>query len=143
MKIACAILVILLAIIGCLVGIVSAETSESTAVSTPDLVGIWNGTAIGHTNVDGFVDFDSVLYNITGQKGQAFTGAKEYLKKDGKMYDETFSGIIDDDGTIFLVDSVAGVIIGKLNGENDLKLKYFEDGPDTKALLITLSRQTG
>jgi hypothetical protein len=143
MKIAYAILVIVLAITGCLAGTVSAESMEATTISTPDLVGIWNGTAIGHTSVDGFVEFDSIVYNITEQKGQAFTGAKEYLKKDGKTYDEKFSGIIDDDGTIYLVDSVAGVIIGKLNEENELKLKYFEDGPDTKALLITLTRQNG
>lgn len=143
MKIACAFLIVVLAIAGCLVFPVSAETQGTTTVSTPDLVGIWNGTAIGHTKVDGFVEFDSVTYNFTEQKGQAFTGAKEYLKKDGKMYDETFSGVIDDDGTIYLVDYVAGVVIGKLNGENELKLKYFEDGPDTKALLLKLTRQTG
>lgn len=141
MKIASAILILLLAITGCLVCTVSAETMKVTNVSTPDLVGIWNGTAFGHTSVDGFVEFDSIVYNISEQKGQALTGEKEYLKTDGKKYNEKFSGIIDDDGIIYLVDSVAGVIIGKMNGENELKLKYFEDGPDTKALLITLTRQ--
>nr|WP_319539041.1 hypothetical protein [uncultured Methanospirillum sp.] len=141
MKIAGAILIILLVIVGSLVLTASAETKATTTVSTPDLVGIWNGTAIGHTKVDGFVEFDSVTYNITEQKGQAFTGAKEYLKKDGKSYNESFSGIVDDDGTIYLVDYVAGVIIGKMNNDNELKLKYFEDGPDMKALLITLSRE--
>ncbi len=141
MKIAGVILIILLAIVGSLVCTGSAESAAATTVSTPDLVGIWNGTAVGHTKVDGFVEFDSVTYNITEQKGQAFTGVKEYLKKDGKSYNETFSGIVDDDGTIYLVDYVAGVIIGKMNKDNELKLKYFEDGPDTKALLITLSRE--
>ncbi|HWQ62897.1 MAG TPA: hypothetical protein VN429_00675, partial [Methanospirillum sp.] len=137
MKVAGAILIIVLVIVGCLVFTVAAETNVTTTVSTPDLVGIWNGTAVGHTKVDGFAEFDSVTYNITEQKGQALTGVKEYLKKDGKLYNESFSGIVDDDGTIYLVDSVAGVIIGRMNKDNELKLKYFEDGPDTKALIIT------
>jgi len=141
MKIAGVILIILLAIVGSLVCTGSAESTAATTVSTPDLVGMWNGTAVGHTKVDGFVEFDSVIYNIIEQKGPAFTGVKEYLKKDGKSYNETFSGIVDDDGTIYLVDYVAGVIIGKMTKDNELKLKYFEDGPDTKALLITLSRE--
>jgi len=141
MKSAGAILIIVLAISWCLVFTGSAETNVTSTVATPYLIGIWNGTSVGHTTLDGFVEFKSVSFNITDQKGQAFTGVKEYLKKDAKTYNETFSGIIDDDGSIYIVDNVAGVIIGKMNGENELKLNYFEDGSDKKALLLKLSRQ--
>ena len=63
-----------------------AKTPEAAAISTaiPDLTTIWTGTTAGHTKMEVFVEYNTIRYNITTQKGQGFTGQVEYIRKDGK-----------------------------------------------------------
>jgi hypothetical protein len=44
-------------------------------------------------------------------------------------------------GEIYETDSLGGFSIGKLTGPNSMELNYIEEGNDTKAIIITLSRQ--
>jgi hypothetical protein len=81
------------------------------------------------------------MYNITAQKGQAFTGYKEYTRANGTRYSEELSGVINTRNEIFIAEDHGGVIIGDLIGPDSMELNYVEDGPDAKALLVTLTRQ--
>jgi hypothetical protein len=135
MKTAGVILAVSLALIGFLAGIAAAETIETTAGSTPDLTGIWEVTMIGHTKTEGFVE-NTITYNITEQKGQAFTGVKDYTRISGEAVSEGFSGIITDDGMIYIGDYLGGVSIGKLTGSDTVEFVNFEDRDDAKALIM-------
>jgi hypothetical protein len=106
----------------------------------PDLTGIWSGNATGHTAVEGFVRYPA-SFNISAQKGQAFSGRKEYVRGDGKTYYENFSGIITLSGEIYESDGGAGYGIGRMTGPDTIEIRYLEDGPDTKAYLVQLTRQ--
>jgi hypothetical protein len=113
-----------------------------TNSATPDITGIWSGTAVGHTRTEGFVEYPTTLYNISMQKGQAFTGAKEYPRMDGKTHYENFSGVITRSGDIYIADhELGGIIIGKLTGSGTMDLHYIEDGADAKAFIIQMTRQ--
>ncbi|MCK9580394.1 MAG: hypothetical protein M0Q92_08075 [Methanoregula sp.] len=116
-------------------------TATVSDTGTPDLVGLWTGTTTGHINAKGFRDAGSPEFNITEQKGIAFTGYKEYPDMDGKMYYEEFSGVINKRGEIFIAEKEYGVIIGDLIGPDTLELSYVEDGDDAKAFIILLNRQ--
>ena len=110
--------------------------------ATPDITGIWSGTTAGHTRSEGFVEYPATLYNISMQKGQAFTGAKEYPRMDGKTYYENFSGVITRSGDLYIADhELGGMIIGKLTGSDHMELEYIEEGADAKAFIIQLTRQ--
>ena len=120
----------------------AVTTAATTNAAIPDLTGIWSGTTIGHTNKEGFVEYSTTLYNFTAQKGQAFTGAKEYPRVDGKTYHENFSGVITSSGDIYIADhELGGIIVGKLTGPSTMELRYLEDGVDAKAFIIQLTRQ--
>jgi len=106
----------------------------------PDLIGRWSGNSTGHTTVEGFFTHPT-LFNITKQKGQAFSGRKEYLRGDGKMYYENLSGIITLTGEIYESDGGAGFSIGRLTGPDSLEFNYLEDGSDNKAYITQLTRQ--
>ncbi|MCX6698736.1 MAG: hypothetical protein NTV68_02225 [Methanomicrobiales archaeon] len=114
--------------------------TPSTMKSIPDLIGKWSGNSTGHTTVEGFFSHPT-FFNISEQKGQAFSGRKEYLRGDGKMYYENLSGIITMNGEIYESDGVAGFSIGRLTGPDSLEFNYLEDGSDNKAYITRLSRQ--
>ncbi|WP_321507502.1 hypothetical protein [uncultured Methanoregula sp.] len=121
---------------------VSPTTQPVSATSAiPDMMGLWKGTGTGYTTTDNFYDYPVSIFNITKQKGQIFTGRKEYPKSDGKTYYENFSGIVTPDGRVYESDSIGGFALGKLTGPDSLELNYLEDGPDAKAIILTLSRQ--
>jgi hypothetical protein len=105
------------------------------------MTGLWIGTGTGYTTLDDFTIFPATIYNITKQKGQIFTGKKEYMKTDGKTYYESFSGMVTMNGEVYEADSLGGFAIGKLTGPDSLELNYLEEGPDTKAIILTLNRQ--
>lgn len=107
----------------------------------PNLIGVWSGNATGHTKVEGFAINLPVTFNISAQKGQAFSGRKEYLRGDGKTYYENFSGFITLTGEIYESDDVKGFSIGRLTGPDSMDLNYLEDGPDTKAYFFSLIRK--
>jgi hypothetical protein len=107
----------------------------------PDMIGLWVGTGTGYTVPDGFYYYPTTTFNISVQKGQIFTGRKEYPKLDGKTYYENFSGIVTMNGEIYEADSEAGFSIGKLTAPDSLELNYLEDGKDTKAIIMHLTRQ--
>lgn len=115
--------------------------APATSTAIPDLTGIWTGTAVGHTKMEGFVDYSATRYNITEQKGRAFTGQKEYPRMDGKTYYETFSGIVTKNNEIFIGDHGTGYINGLLTGTDSMELYYIDDGADSKAFIIQLNRQ--
>ncbi len=120
-----------------------AKTPEAAAISTaiPDLTGIWTGTTAGHTKMEGFVEYNTIRYNITTQKGQGFTGQVEYIRKDGKTYNEGFSGIVTRNNEIFMGDHGTGYIEGVLTGTDSMELNYIDEGSDAKALIILLNWQ--
>ena len=111
----------------------------STAI--PDLTGIWTGTTVGHTKTEGFREDTTSRYNVSEQKGRAFTGQKVYTRKDGKTYNEGFSGIVTRNNEIFMGDHGTGYIEGRLNGSDSMELYYIDEGSDAKALIIQLNRQ--
>jgi len=145
-----AIAILLIGIVLC-AGCVSTQqstpgTSTPTATLatmkiTPNLIGVWSGNAIGHSKAEGFSSYFPVLFNISDQKGPAFSGRKEYLRGDGKAYYENFSGIITQNGEIYESDEGAGFGIGKITGPDSIEINYLEEGPDTKAYLDYLTRQ--
>jgi hypothetical protein len=118
-----------------------APTAATISTAIPDLTGIWTGTTVGHIKMDGFVEENTTRYNITTQKGRAFTGQKEYTRKDGKTYNEGFSGIVTSNNEIFMGDHGTGYIEGRLNGSDSMELYYIDEGSDAKALIIQLNRQ--
>lgn len=117
-------------------------TSPAVTANTviPDVTGIWSLNATGHTKVEGFVPSLPGLWNISAQQGHGFSGRKEYLRNDGKTYYENFSGIITLTGEVYESDSAAGFGIGRLTSPDSMEIYYLEDGPDTKAYIISLTR---
>jgi hypothetical protein len=118
-----------------------APTAAAASTAIPDLTGIWTGTTVGHTLKEGFVEYPVATYNITAQKGRAYTGQKEYPRMDGKTYTETFSGIVTSDNQIFMGDSLTGDIEGKLTGPGSMELYYIDQGTDAKAFIIQLTQK--
>lgn len=149
MKIAITILLVILAVLAC--GCTSqapaataapvATPAEITNAATPALTGIWTGTTVGHSKTEGFREHATPRFNVTEQKGQSFTGTKEYTRADGKVYTEQFSGVISRNNEISIADHGNGITIGKLTGPDAVELRYIEDGPDAKAFIILLNRQ--
>ena len=112
-----------------------------TNTGIPDMTGLWEGTADGYTTRDGFTHFPTTIFNITNQKGQVFIGQKEYPRTDGKTYKENLTGVISVNGDFYQADGVGGFSMGKLTGPDSLELTYLEEGADTKAIVIHLTRQ--
>lgn len=145
MKIACIILFIVLAVLTCGCTTTAPQTTPAvTPTATPaltNLTGIWTGTAVGHTEVDGFRETGMPRFNITEQKGYAFAGKKEYTLADGKVRYENMSGIISTGGEVFIVDHDSGVTSGEIKGPDTMELRFLDDGDNAKAFLIILNRQ--
>ena len=118
-----------------------APPTAATSTAIPALTGIWTGTYVGHTRLEGFVDDIPTRYNITAQKGRAFTGQKEYTRMDGKSYTEGFSGIVTGNNEIFMGDHGTGYIEGRQTGTDSMELYYIDEGSDAKAFIIQLNRQ--
>ncbi len=115
--------------------------SAPATASTPDMTGLWSGTADGYTTLDGFTHYPTTIFNISQQKGQVFIGQKEYPRTDGKTYYENMTGVITTNGEFYEADSNGGFSIGKLTGPDSLEIVYLEEGKDTKAIVIHLTRQ--
>ncbi|HWQ67803.1 MAG TPA: hypothetical protein VN372_13170 [Methanospirillum sp.] len=141
MKSAWAALMVVLVVIGCLVLTTAAETAKNSTDSLPNLTGLWKGTSSGYMVGLGFSE-DSMMYNITEQNGQAFIGYKEYFFKGEEPGREDFAGIINDDGTIYIVDYPGGTVIGKLIGSDEMKLNSFNDGDESYVFISTMKRES-
>ena len=115
----------------------------TAAASTPNLVGVWTGTTVGNTKADGFRETNTARYNITAQKGSAFSGSKDYTRANGITYHENFSGVVTPDGRISIVGHVAGTMTGTLTGQNEAEFTFLQPGDDAKAFIIHLTRQLG
>ena len=115
--------------------------SVSTNAVIPDMTGLWIGTGTGYTTTDDFYYYPKTIFNISKQKGQVFVGRKEYPRSDGKTYYENFSGIVTMNGEVYEADSIGGIGLGRLTSPNTMELNYLEEGFDTKAIILTLSRQ--
>nr|WP_319376140.1 hypothetical protein [uncultured Methanoregula sp.] len=113
----------------------------TAAASTPNLLGVWTGTTVGNTKADGFRETNTTRYNVTAQKGQAFSGSKDYTRANGITYHENFSGVISRDGKISIVGHVAGIMTGQVTGPNDAEFTFLQPGDDAKAFIIHLTRQ--
>lgn len=118
-------------------------TPQVTTTSIPNLVGLWTGTATGHNKADGFRESNASRYNITVQKGSAFTGYRDYIRADGTAHYENFSGVIAHDGKISIAGHVAGTLSGDLISTNELELTLLQPGDDAKALILHLTRKQG
>lgn len=120
----------------------AAAPVSSSGTDIPNLVGVWTGSAVGHVNNYGFRSEGAPVYNITEQKGRAFTGYTEYSHYKGEnRINEEFSGVINVKNEIFMAQKDAGYTIGDLLGPDTIELAYVEDGDEAKAFLITLTRQ--
>ncbi len=147
MKIALTILVIVLAALTC--GCTSTAPSAAPVATTmtaadaacPDLVGLWTGTSTGHINTKGWVDAGTPSFDITDQRGLAFTGTKQYTDLDGVTRTEEFSGVITKHGGIYIAEKETGVIIGDLTGADTMELVYIDDGNKAKAFIYLLERK--
>jgi hypothetical protein len=113
----------------------------TSAAPVPNLVGVWTGTTTGNTKTDGFRETNTTRYNITEQKGQAFSGSKEYTRANGITYHENFSGVVTHGGKISIVGHVAGIMTGDLIGPNEAKFTFLQPGDDAKAFILHLTRQ--
>lgn len=147
MKIALTILVIfILSVIagGCTTQVPEKSPTSQLAplnVTIPDLTGVWKGTSTGYIVNEGFIQYPTTTFNITGQKGQVFIGRKEYESIDGKMNYENFAGIVTTNGEFYQTDSVKGFSLGRLTAPDSLELIYLEEGNNTKAIVTNLTRQ--
>jgi len=148
MKIAISILLVILAVIACgcttqaPVAAPVATPAQITTAATPVLTGIWTGTGIGHSKAEGFRELTSLVFNISEQKGQAFSGTKEFTRPDGKFYSEKFSGVISRNGEIIFADHDRnGISFGKLTGPDAMEIRYLEDGADAKVFIDLLNRK--
>lgn len=140
MKSVWAILMIVLGVLGCSVLTTAAEEAITTTDSIPNLTGIWKGTSSGYMVGLGFTE-DSMIYNITEQKGQSFIGYKEYQFEGDEPGREDFAGIITVDGTIYIVDYPGGTVIGTMIGSDEMNLNSFNDGDETYVFISTLKRE--
>ena len=148
MKIALTIIVIVLFVLssGCTTPApatpaLSPGTTPAAPSTVPDLVGTWSGTSVGHVNAKGWVDAGSPSFDISDQKGLAFTGTKTYATLDGTKKTENISGVITRKGEIYIAELESGIIMGDLVGPDTMELVYVEDGTNAKAFLYTLTRQ--
>jgi hypothetical protein len=147
MKIALTILVvIILAVLACgctTQGPSAAPVPTTTPTSTaiPDVTGVWKGPAVGYIVNEGWISYPTTTFNITTQKGQVFIGRKEYESLGGKMYYENFTGMVTTNGEFFQADSMKGFSMGKLTTPDTLELHYLEEGNNTKAVIMHLTRQ--
>ncbi len=147
MKIALTILVvIILAVLvcGCTTQVQQAPPVPPTApanTAIPDVTGVWKGPSVGYIVNEGWINYPTTTFNITTQKGQVFIGKKEYESLDGKMYYETFTGLVTPNGEFYQIDSIKGFSIGKLTTPDTLELNYLEEGNNTKTVISHLTRQ--
>jgi hypothetical protein len=116
-------------------------TAQVTSAATPNLVGIWTGTTIGHTRMDGFRESNTTYYNISAQKGPAFSGSMYYTRANGITYHENFSGVIARDGRISIVGHGTGILTGQLLGPDEVEFTLLQPGEDAKAFIMHLNRQ--
>jgi hypothetical protein len=115
-----------------------APLPSATNTAIPGMTGVWQGTADGYSqHVFGHYP---VIFNITEQQGQVFTGRKEYPKADGMTYYENLTGIVTPSGDIYGADELGGIEFGKLTGPGAMVLHYIEEGSDTKAMVLSLTR---
>ena len=119
---------------------VQAAATAAELTESPDLCGTWSGTSVGHVNAKGWVDAGSPSFNITDQKGLAFTGTKTYSTLDGTKKTEDISGVITRKGEIYIAELESGIIVGDLVGPSTMELVYIEDGTNAKAFLYTLTK---
>jgi hypothetical protein len=145
MRTALTILVLVLAVLAC--GCTSKAPAATPATQTvsvntaiPDMTGVWEGPSDGYAQ-HGFNYFPNTIFNVTAQKGRVFIGNKEYPRADGKTYYENFTGIVTANSEVYVTDSEAGISLGKLTGPDSMELNYLEEGADTKALIMQLSRK--
>jgi hypothetical protein len=116
-----------------------APQPVATNTAIPGMTGVWQGPVDGYAQ-HVFAHYPNMVFNITTQQGQVFVGKKEYLKADGKTYYENFTGIVTSSGEIYTADEQGGVHFGKLTGPGAIVLYYLEEGSDTKALVLQLTR---
>ena len=124
------ILLFLLAIIA-LTGIAFAET--------PDMVGTWTGSGIAHHEERGIVEGpdDSIIMNISEQKGRVFYGDIQILNKDGTYRSEKLAGIVELSGTEFVIlEHDQGISFGDIIGPDEIEIIYIENAEGDEAGII-------
>lgn len=129
---------------GCAQPVATPQTTATTAAvaatgAVPNLTGVWTGTWCGAMQKEGFATRHVTVF-ITAQQGEAFMGYKEYVRATGNV-SENLTGIVRADGSVYESDSDVGTARGTLTGPNAMELVYLEDGADTKALILRLTRQ--
>ncbi len=123
-------LLLLLAIIA-LTGIAFAET--------PDMVGTWTGSATAHHEERGIIEGpdNSIIMNISEQKGRIFYGDIQIMNKDGTYRSEKLAGIIELSGEEFIIlEHDQGISLGDFIGPDEIEIIYIENAEGDEAGII-------
>jgi len=138
MKIALAILLIILAVLAC--GCTSTAPAESscpvipvtTAVTAiPDLTGNWTGPMKGYDEGTGFTDYPdlTMMLSVTEQHDRFFSGYLVFTSTSDKEESESVAGVIGRDGkTLTMVEKGGGYNTGVILSEDEIELTYVNDG---------------
>jgi hypothetical protein len=144
MKIAFAILLVILAVLAC--GCTSTSSQAVTVVPTPapvvipNLTGTWTGQMQGYEERVGFTDYGklSITMVVTDQQERLFSG---YLRFGNSTETLPLAGVISRDGRTFaMVENANGYTTGELTGTDAMELTHIDDADPYSAALDTLRR---
>ncbi|MDD1693232.1 MAG: hypothetical protein LUQ71_00760 [Methanoregula sp.] len=148
MKIAAAVLLIILAVIAC--GCTSqapAATPATTAVAVsapfpPDLTGTWKGLTTGYEPGVGFTDYGNATMSmiVSEQKGRIFAGTFVFTSPNGSE-SIAFSGVIGRDGkTLTIPQKTGGYSFGEITAPGEIELIYVDTGTHYSSSIDTLNK---
>jgi hypothetical protein len=145
MKIALAIILVVLAVLAC--GCTSTAPQAVTTVPTPapivipDLMGTWTGQMLGYEERTGFTDYGNmpITMVVTEQHGRLFSGYFTFGVNSTKPLE--MAGVISHDGRTFaMVENANGYTTGELTGTDTMELTHIDDADPYSAALDTLKR---
>ena len=148
MKIAAAVLLLILAVIVCGCSVQAPAVSPATtatAISTPippDLTGTWTGPTVGYAPVAGFTTYGNTTMSmiVSEQKGRIFAGT--FVFGSGNDTESIpFSGVIGRDGrTLTIPQKTSGYSFGEIVAPGEIELIYVDDGTHYTSSIDTLKK---
>lgn len=144
MKIACTIVVLLLAILtcGCTTTAPAVPAPAETTAVIPDLTGTWTGPSTGYDEGTGFTDYHDlgIKMIVTEQKDRIFAG-RILFTANGTESATGFAGAISRDGKTFAMSEQAGgYCFGEITGPDAVEITYLEDGSPYSASVDFFTR---
>ncbi len=137
MKIAFAILLVIIAVLAC--GCTSTAPAESSCpvipvtnvTAIPDLTGNWTGPMKGYDEGTGFTDYPDLTMRltVTEQHDRIFSGYLVFTYKSSEKESESVAGVISRDGrTLTMVEKGGGYNTGIILSNDEIELTYVNDG---------------